>query len=78
MTLFFYLDGDSMTICSCKECGLKPDEIYEYTDSKAWKDAGVKSATEFVKKEEGTYNPISELFWCTRCYIILGMPLGTA
>ncbi len=33
---------------------------------------------EFVKENDGTYNPTTEEFFCNTCYISVGMPLGTA
>lgn len=29
-------------------------------------------------RADGTYNSATGSFWCDRCYIVLGMPLGTA
>jgi hypothetical protein len=59
----------------CKICGKAPNEINEYIEM-----AEEKGLTpeEFVKTEEGTFNSSTEMFYCTECYIDIGMPLGTA
>lgn len=59
----------------CKVCGKAPEEIDEYVDM-----GEVEGLTpeEFVRQEEGTYNPETGMFYCTACYIKIGMPLGTA
>jgi hypothetical protein len=57
----------------CALCGKAPDEIDEYVVA-----AAVERMTpeEYVREEEGTLNPETGRFWCTECYITLGMPLG--
>jgi hypothetical protein len=59
----------------CKICRKQPHEISEYVDA-----AEVEGVTpeEYVRSEEGTYNRATGLFYCTNCYIAIGMPLGTA
>ena len=59
----------------CAKCGKTPDELFEYTSSA--EDEGI-TPEEYVMREEVTYNPRTQLFWCTKCYIKLGMPLGQA
>jgi hypothetical protein len=59
----------------CIGCKQHPDEIREYTGK--GKELGV-TPEEFVKLEEGTYNPVNGHFWCTACYINAGMPNGVA
>lgn len=59
----------------CLKCQRKPDEIQEYVDLAA--DDGV-TPERFVKTGEGTFDPRTGYFWCTDCYIKLGMPLGKA
>lgn len=59
----------------CKCCGREPEEITEYVVSAA--DCGC-TPNEYVKREEGTYNDRTQKFYCTRCYIDVGMPLGKA
>lgn len=36
------------------------------------------SANEYVRQNEGTYNRENGHFWCDRCYIKVGVPLGVA
>ena len=59
----------------CKVCDRKPHEIGEYVYCAD--DEGIEPE-EFVKKEEGTYNPSTGKFYCTSCYVKIGMPLGKA
>ena len=63
------------SLIRCKECGKHPDDIEEY---QAYEDHNCISAVEFVQTGEGTYNSGTGFFWCTSCYINIGMPLGTA
>lgn len=62
--------------CRCKGCGKSPYEIMEYVH--ICKAEGYESPEEFVRQEEGTFNPSTGLFWCTDCYIKAGMPKGKA
>jgi hypothetical protein len=59
----------------CKECGRAPEEIREYKEAAA--DCEM-TPTEYVIKEEGTFNRQTGKFWCTKCYIKIGQPLGKA
>jgi hypothetical protein len=59
----------------CKVCHKKPEELEEYIEY--GKDAGL-SPFEYCWQEEGTLNRHTGLFYCTDCYIKIGMPLGTA
>lgn len=59
----------------CKGCGKAPNEINEYI--LAAEDEEITPEL-YVIREEGTYNRETGLFWCTRCYIKAGMPLGKA
>ena len=59
----------------CKICKRKPAEISEYIEAAAEEDI---TPEEYMKQEEGTYNRETGLFYCTTCYIKIGMPLGTA
>ena len=59
----------------CKRCNRKPKDIIEYVVSA--EDYGC-TPNEYVKMEEGTYNDVTKKFYCTRCYISVGMPLGKA
>ena len=64
----------NMTI-KCKVCNRKPDEILEYTI--AADEEGI-TPEDYVFKNEGTFNFSTSLFYCTKCYINKGIPLGTA
>lgn len=60
----------------CVRCMRLPQEIPEYVtlaDVEGYQDAA--AAVEF---EEGTYNPATEGFYCTECYIAVGQPMGVA
>ena len=59
----------------CKACGKAPNELSEYVSA-----AKVANITpeEYIRKEEGTYNRKTDLFFCTPCYVKVGMPLGQA
>jgi len=59
----------------CKGCGKHPDEIFEYVFGA--EELGI-TPEEYVKNEEGTYNHLAKLFWCTECYVIAGTPKGKA
>lgn len=59
----------SEPICvGCKKC---PHEIDEYVEAAAEEDM---TPTEYVRKEEGTFNPENGHFLCTDCYIKAGQP----
>ena len=64
----------------CKICHHKPLEIEEYVEIAEDNNGFPNSHTpeEAVLNEEGTLNHITEMFYCTSCYIKIGMPLGTA
>lgn len=59
----------------CKVCGKEPHELSEYITAAI--SEGMTPA-EYVREEEGTYNPETELFYCSPCYVKVGMPLGKA
>lgn len=59
----------------CKVCGKSPSELEEYIEMGK---AESLTPDEFVRQEEGTLNKQTGLFYCTDCYIKIGMPLGTA
>jgi hypothetical protein len=62
-------------VLKCRGCGKTPDQIDEYVIEAARE--GIEPE-EFVRREEGTFNPKTGLFWCTSCYIAAGEPLGKA
>jgi len=59
----------------CKECGKKPSEIDEYVECAKESDC---TPDEYVMMEEGTLNRVTGMFYCTSCYVAIGMPLGKA
>lgn len=62
-------------VIHCIVCKKMPHELEEYVQV-----AEVNECTpaEVVVDEEGTYNRENGHFWCTECYISIGMPLGKA
>lgn len=60
----------------CANCNKSPEELTEY--AMLAEDEGYDTATEACIREEGTYNRENGHFWCTGCYILIGMPLGLA
>lgn len=74
-----------MTTLQCLECKRAPEDIQEYRD--AVSDSGEEEHSDdiqdedvrhFVIHNEGTYNPATNVFWCTECYLNKGAPLGLA
>jgi len=61
----------------CKVCRRAPHEIKEYVDIYREGDK-YDSPEEACIYEEGTFNSETGKFYCTKCYISVGMPLGTA
>ncbi len=55
----------------CINCKKHPDELEEYIESAKENET---TPDEFVRTEEGTYNPDNGHFVCTDCYIKIGMP----
>jgi hypothetical protein len=55
----------------CIGCGKSPSEIEEYTDPEI---IGDMTPDDYVRAEEGTYNPDNGHFACTACYIAMGEP----
>ena len=62
----------------CIKCNRQPHEIGEYIDAAEKEPEYFDSPEDFVKQEEGTYNHTNGHFWCTKCYVSAGMPLGVA
>ena len=66
------MGGNAMTLeITCIGCGKAPDQIDEYTEMAALEEM---TPEQYVKVEEGTYNPENGHFACTSCYIRMGMP----
>lgn len=62
-----------MTVATpiCIGCNKHPDQIEEYQPNET--ESGL-NAEDYVRQEEGTYNPFNGHFLCTDCYIKVGMP----
>ena len=61
----------------CFRCGKRPHQLLEYLDAvfqDGLEEGEEESPENYVKREEGTYNPDTETFCCTACYIMIGMP----
>lgn len=56
---------------TCFRCGRGSDEISEYTSMVT---AGEYNSTVAAVMDDGTYNPQTNHFCCTHCYIAIGMP----
>ena len=59
----------------CKVCGKRPHELAEYISAAQ---AHEMTPDEYVRREEGTFNWATGYFYCTSCYVEIGMPLGKA
>lgn len=59
----------------CKRCGKEPHELREYITLAKELQCTPEQA---VVREEGTYNRGTGKFYCTVCYVAVGMPLGRA
>lgn len=55
----------------CQGCKKPVNQIQEYIEASAEMEI---SPEDYVKSEEGTYNPANGHFLCTDCYIKAGMP----
>lgn len=55
----------------CIGCGKNAEDLDEYRDQAASEEM---TPAEFVRENEGTYNPTNGHFACTACYIAMGMP----
>lgn len=60
----------------CIGCRLHPDQLDEYVEMA--KEEGYRHPSQFVRRNEGTYNRENGHFYCTTCYIQAGQPLGVA
>lgn len=68
------IDPENDNICCCKICRRKPEEIREYAECAEEEEM----TPEQFARTDGTYNSLTKKFYCTECYIKIGMPLGTA
>ncbi len=59
----------------CANCHRTPDEIEEYSREATGEDM---DPVDYVRRNEGTFNRATGGFYCTECYIKIGMPLGVA
>lgn len=59
----------------CMRCKKTPAELEEYVE--AAEDMRT-TPDRYVRIEEGTYNPETNTYACTDCYIAMGMPRGKA
>jgi len=57
----------------CCVCLLRPEDLDEYTEAAADCDL---TPDEYLRAEEGTFNPKSGGFVCTPCYVLIGCPSG--
>lgn len=57
----------------CPFCNRKPSEIKEYREQAKLNEMSVE---DYVRMDEGTYHPATDLFCCTECYIKIGLPLN--
>jgi hypothetical protein len=55
----------------CIGCRKHPEEIAEYRDVEV---TGGLTPDDYVRNEEGTYNPANGHFACTDCYVKMGAP----
>lgn len=60
----------------CKVCKRLPKDISEYQERV--QTGEFETEEQAVVRDEGTYNPITKQFYCTTCYVKVGMPLGLA
>lgn len=59
----------------CLGCNRAPEQIAEYVDAASPENYGRPiTPSEYVRREEGTYNPNNGHFLCTDCYCAAGMP----
>lgn len=63
----------------CVGCGKRPADLDEYQEMiEDWNaeipDEKHITADDFVRMEEGTFNPEDGAFACSPCYVAMGMP----
>lgn len=60
----------------CFRCGKPAGSFEEYDDFEESEREVRGSRADYVKREEGTYNPDTNRFACDGCYIAIGLPSG--
>jgi hypothetical protein len=60
-----------MIIPVCIGCNKPANEIDEYIEAAKESEMSIE---QYVREQEGTYNPENGHFACTDCYIKMGMP----
>jgi len=55
----------------CQGCNKPASELDEYKQAASEDDMDVN---DYIRSEEGTYNPANGHFLCTPCYVEAGMP----
>lgn len=63
-----------MTDPICIGCHKRPEDIAEYIEVAEDEPEFYSSPSDYVRQEEGTYNPENGHFLCTDCYCARGMP----
>jgi hypothetical protein len=58
----------------CFRCGKPASSFSEYPDEWIDSETSFTSRADYVRQEEGTYNPVTNRFACDACYIAIGMP----
>ena len=58
----------------CIGCGKHPSDLAEYRDAVTEDIGAFDDEDDYVRREEGTYNPKNGHFLCTPCYIEAGAP----
>lgn len=60
----------------CFRCGKPASSFTAYSDEWIDSETSFTSCADYVRQEEGTYNPATNRFACDECYIAIGMPVG--
>ena len=61
----------------CFRCGRPASSFPEYWEQPTSRaDGGTGTEADYVRREEGTYNPETDRFACDACYVAIGMPAG--
>lgn len=63
-----------MTSPKCFRCCKTPSELEEYASRFIEESGYFESVDDLVRRDEGTFNPATNTFACTECYIEIGMP----